>query len=121
MSSARVVYFSHGGGPLPILGDPSHKAMIEFMTALPQRLPRPESIVVVSAHWEEGPATLIGGAHPPMFYDYYGFPDEAYAIQYPAPGNPALAERIAEMLGRQSILARVDARRGFDHGLFIPL
>ena len=121
MQAARVVYFSHGGGPLPILGDPSHKAMIEFMTALPQRLPRPEAVLVISAHWEERPVTLTGSSHPPMFYDYYGFPDEAYEIQYPAPGHPALAERLADLLGRQSIMARVDARRGFDHGLFIPL
>src|SRR5512141_804381 len=98
MQAARVVYFSHGGGPLPILGDPSHKAMIEFMTSLPQRLPRPEAILVISAHWEEGPATLTGSAHPPLFYDYSAFPDEAYAIHDPAPGHPALPTLLAALL-----------------------
>ncbi len=118
---AQAVYFSHGGGPLPILGDASHQAMVEFMTRLPAQLTRPEAIVVVSAHWEEGAATLLGAPSPPMFYDYYGFPREAYDITYPAPGHPALAERIAGLLEKNDIPARIDTRRGFDHGLFIPL
>jgi 4,5-DOPA dioxygenase extradiol len=118
---AQAVYFSHGGGPLPILGDASHQAMVEFMTQLPAQLTRPDAIVVVSAHWEEQAATLLGAPHPPMFYDYYGFPEEAYSITYPAPGHPALAERIAGLLEQNHIPARIDPQRGFDHGLFIPL
>jgi 4,5-DOPA dioxygenase extradiol len=118
---AQAVYLSHGGGPLPILGEASHRAMIEFMTRLPAQLAAPGAIVVVSAHWEEPVATLLGAPYPPMFYDYYGFPAEAYDIAYPAPGHPTLANRIAEMLTGSDISARVDAERGFDHGLFIPL
>jgi 4,5-DOPA dioxygenase extradiol len=118
---AQAVYFSHGGGPLPILGDASHQAMVEFMTRLPAQLTRPGAIVVASAHWEEQAATLLGAPKPPMFYDYYGFPQEAYDITYPAPGHPALAERIAGLLEMAGIPARIDTRRGFDHGLFIPL
>jgi aromatic ring-opening dioxygenase catalytic subunit (LigB family) len=118
---AQVVYFSHGGGPLPILGDASHQAMVDFMTRLPSQLTRPQAIVVVSAHWEEGAATLLTAPNPPMFYDYYGFPKEAYDITYPAPGNPALAARIAGLLEKNGIHARTDTQRGFDHGLFIPL
>jgi 4,5-DOPA dioxygenase extradiol len=118
---AQAVYFSHGGGPLPILGDASHRAMVEFMARLPAQLAQPEAIVVVSAHWEERAATLLGAANPPMFYDYYGFPKEAYSITYPAPGHPALAERIAGLLEKNGLPARIDTRRGFDHGLFIPL
>ncbi len=118
---AQIVYFSHGGGPLPILGDPSHRAMVEFMTRLPEQLARPEAIVVISAHWEETAATVQAAAEPPMLYDYFGFPEEAYAITYPAPGHPALAERIAGLLAQNNVPARLDAGRGFDHGLFIPL
>jgi 4,5-DOPA dioxygenase extradiol len=118
---AQAVYFSHGGGPLPILGDASHQAMVDFMTRLPAQLARPDAIVVVSAHWEENAATLLGAPNPPMFYDYYGFPEEAYSITYPAPGHPALAERIVSLLEENGIPARIDPRRGFDHGLFIPL
>jgi aromatic ring-opening dioxygenase catalytic subunit (LigB family) len=118
---AQIVYFSHGGGPLPILGDPGHKAMVDFMVQLPKSLRKPEAILVISAHWEEREATLIGAQKPPMFYDYYSFPDAAYQITYPAPGSPALAEKVAGMLGNSGIPARVDQERGFDHGLFIPL
>ena len=118
---AQIVYFSHGGGPLPILGDHSHEAMVDFMRQLPSRLKKPDAILVISAHWEESTATLLGAQTPSMLYDYYGFPDEAYEITYPAPGNPDLANRIADFLNQNGIPARVDPQRGFDHGLYIPL
>lgn len=120
-NKAQIVYFSHGGGPLPILGDPGHKAMVDFMTLLPGRLHKPDAILVVSAHWEEAAATLLGAQNPSMFYDYYGFPEEAYQITYPAPGNPELANKIAGLLTKHTIPAQIDPQRGFDHGLFIPL
>lgn len=118
---AQIVYFSHGGGPLPILGDASHKAMVVFMQQLPSRLQKPDAILVISAHWEESSATLLGGQTPSMLYDYYGFPSEAYKIMYQAPGNPELANRITGLLLKNNISARIDSDRGFDHGLFIPL
>jgi 4,5-DOPA dioxygenase extradiol len=120
-TQAQIVYFSHGGGPLPILGDPGHKAMLDFMTRLPDQIRKPDAILVISAHWEERAATLLGAQTPPMFYDYYGFPDEAYTITYPAPGSPALAERIAACLKGYQVPTRIDPVRGFDHGVFIPL
>ncbi len=114
---ANVVYVSHGGGPLPLLGDPSHAAMVRFMKGLGTSLPRPKAIVVVSAHWEEEKPTLTSASTPSLIYDYYGFPREAYEITYPAPGDPTLAERIASFLGE----AVLDENRGFDHGMYIPL
>jgi aromatic ring-opening dioxygenase catalytic subunit (LigB family) len=118
---AQIVYFSHGGGPLPILGDPGHKAMVDFMTRLPSRLTKPDAILVISAHWEEDVATLLGAKSPELFYDYYGFPKKAYEITYPAPGSPGLADTIAGSLKSMNIAARIDSTRGFDHGVFIPL
>jgi 4,5-DOPA dioxygenase extradiol len=118
---SQIVYFSHGGGPLPILGDSSHKAMVDFMRQLPTRLRKPDAIIVISAHWEESAATLLGAQNPPLFYDYYGFPEEAYEITYPAPGSPTLANRIVGILNAKGIPARIDPKRGFDHGLYIPL
>ncbi len=118
---SQIVYFSHGGGPLPILGEPSHQAMIDFMTALPRQLAQPDLILVISAHWEERVPTLMGAAKPKMFYDYYGFPREAYNIQYSAPGSPEAAQRIAGLLQQSGLMASIDENRGFDHGLFIPL
>jgi 4,5-DOPA dioxygenase extradiol len=120
-NKAQIVYFSHGGGPLPILGDVGHKAMVDFMIQVPSQLRKPDAIVVISAHWEENAATLLGARSPTMFYDYYGFPDEAYEIDYPAPGSPELANRITELLNNNNVPARIDPQRGFDHGLFIPL
>jgi len=120
-NKAQIVYFSHGGGPLPILGDVGHKAMVDFMRELPTQLRKPSAILVISAHWEESAITVMDGETPPMFYDYYGFPAEAYEITYPTPGNPVLAHRIVEILKGKDILVRTDSQRGFDHGLFIPL
>ncbi len=118
---AQVVYFSHGGGPLPILEDASHQAMIDFMHWMPSQLRKPEFALVISAHWEENTVTLMGAEKPEMYYDYYGFPDQAYEITYPAPGSPEYATRIADLLTQNNIPARIDSQRGFDHGLFIPL
>ncbi len=118
---AQLVFVGHGGGPLPLLGDPGHQAMVDFMTRLPARLNPPEAIVVISAHWEESAATLLGAAHPALLYDYFGFPEEAYRVTYPAPGSPELAARMAGYLNQQHIPARLDTQRGLDHGVFVPL
>lgn len=117
----QIVYLSHGGGPLPILGDPSHKAMVEFMKKLPQLLIKPKLIIVISAHWEEDIPTIIGGEEPKLFYDYYGFPQQAYELTYPAKGSSESAKQVLDMLRENKIKGRIDFERGFDHGMFIPL
>ena len=118
---ATVLFFPHGGGPLPLLDDPRHAAMNAFLRGFARSLEKPAAIVVVSAHWEERVATITGAASPGIIYDYYGFPPESYAIQYPCPGSPALAEAITQALGSAGVDARADALRGFDHGVFVPL
>jgi len=117
----RVLFLSHGGGPLPLLGDPAHLEMVVHLRGIAERLPRPSAILVVSAHWEEDVATLTSGANPDIIYDYYGFPAASYEIQYPCPGEPDLAGQVHRLLGEAGIEARLDAQRGFDHGLFVPL
>jgi len=116
-----VLYFPHGGGPLPLLGDPGHRNIVAFLETIAPTLGKPSAILVISAHWEESVPTITGGAHPPLFYDYYGFPEESYQITYPAPGEPALAREIRRLLKEGGIDARLDDQRGFDHGLFVPL
>ena len=106
--AAQIVFLSHGGGPLPILGDKSHRAMVKFMQRLPNLLKKPDMILSVSAHWEESTPVLLGAQNPPMLYDYYGFPDQAYRITYPAPGNPKLAERVAGMLRDNDFSVKID-------------
>jgi len=115
------MFLSHGGGPLPLLGDPAHEEMVQSLRSIAAAIERPEAIVVVSAHWEERVATITSAAIPPIIYDYYGFPPESYEIEYPAPGNPELARRLRSSLQASGIRAELDGDRGFDHGLYIPL
>lgn len=117
----RVLFLSHGGGPLPLLGDAGHAAMVENLKRIAAKLAKPSAIIVISAHWEEKIPTITHNAHPSLIYDYSGFPESAYEIQYPAPGEPELAHKVFTLLGQQGITAQLDERRGFDHGLFVPL
>lgn len=116
-----VIYLSHGGGPLPLLGDKGHQAMINVLGEITPTLIKPSAILVISAHWEENKPTITSAAFPSLLYDYYGFPKETYEIKYPAPGSPELANTIFNLLAAQGIEAELDQRRGFDHGLFVPL
>jgi len=118
---ANIFYIPHGGGPLPLFGDAGHTELVHFLQNAAKELKRPSAILVISAHWEAQAVTITGGASPPLVYDYYGFPEEAYTIQYPAPGNPELAERVLSLLSDGGIPARIDQERGFDHGVFVPL
>ncbi len=120
-SRCSILYIPHGGGPLPLLGDPGHWAMVDFLQTITSSLCQPVAILLISAHWEEKMVTVTSGSAPPIIYDYYGFSDEAYTIQYLAPGCPDLADKIFHLLSRHNIAVRLDRERGFDHGLYIPL
>ena len=117
----RALYLSHGGGPMPLLGDPSHAEMVACLQEIAATIEQPKAIIVVSAHWEERLPTITAGAQPELIYDYYGFPEESYQIKYPCPGNPDLANAMADALREADIEVKRDENRGFDHGLFIPL
>lgn len=117
----KLLYISHGGGPMPLLGDPGHQALVDYLSGLPEKIGKPSAILVVSAHWEEAVPTITAGATPPLIYDYYGFPEESYHIAYPCPGEPGLARQVKDVLQGAGIEARLDVQRGFDHGLFVPL
>ena len=116
-----VVYISHGAGPLPLLNEPNHQELVNFLSQLGPLLGRPAAILVISAHWEENIATVSSAAWPGMLYDYSGFPGAAYQIKYPAPGQPQLAARIIDLLQERGFPAQADNNRGFDHGTFVPL
>lgn len=104
-----------------MLGDAGHREMVAHLADIASTIEKPSRIVVISAHWEGSEATITAHPKPPIIYDYYGFPPESYSLDYPAPGDPALAERLVDMLTKNSIGARLDHQRGFDHGLYIPL
>ncbi|TDY02384.1 DODA-type extradiol aromatic ring-opening family dioxygenase [Thiohalophilus thiocyanatoxydans] len=117
----RALFISHGGGPLPLLGDPGHGQMVSCLQDIASNIPRPEAVLVVSAHWEEPVPAITAGSTPPLIYDYYGFPPESYEIAYPCAGEPSLAREVYRLLGEGDIEARLDEARGFDHGVFVPL
>ncbi len=117
----RALYISHGGGPLPLLGDSQHVEMVENLKLLAKKIKKPSAILLVSAHWEQKVATITAAPHPPLIYDYYGFPQESYSIQYPCSGEPSLAQNISDLLSKANIESSLDEARGFDHGLFVPL
>ncbi|MCH1921416.1 dioxygenase [Shewanella sp. A3A] len=121
MKTPTITFISHGGGPMPLLNDPGHANMVSHLQALTQKFDKPSAILVISAHWEESVATVTYAANPKMIYDYYGFPAETYKIQYPAPGEPQLAQQVFDALTGAGIPVRQDPQRGYDHGLFVPL
>ncbi|WP_316368708.1 DODA-type extradiol aromatic ring-opening family dioxygenase [Candidatus Thiodiazotropha sp. CDECU1] len=119
--NSRVIFISHGGGPLPLLGDDGHKEMVECLKEIAKAMEEPSAIIVVSAHWEEAVPTVTSARNPPLIYDYYGFPQQSYSIEYPCPGEPSLAGRIQQLLQKAGMEAELNDQRGFDHGLFVPL
>jgi aromatic ring-opening dioxygenase catalytic subunit (LigB family) len=86
--------------------------------ALPER---PKAILVVSGHWEAPVFTVGSSPAPPMIYDYGGFPEHTYQLRFDAPGSPALAARVRDLLERAGFPTAEDRDRGYDHGVFVPL
>ncbi|WP_395608081.1 DODA-type extradiol aromatic ring-opening family dioxygenase [Pseudomonas sp. B22129] len=92
------------------------------LSQLGRQLPKPQAIVVVSAHWMTNRAVSItAGSAPQTVHDFGGFPPELYELTYPAPGLPALANRIAALLENSNWPASLDTDRGLDHGAWVPL
>lgn len=84
-----------------------------------RRIPVPKNILCISAHWETDTPAVTSSPQPDLIYDFYGFPEELYTVQYPAPGDPVLAERVRFLAGDQII--RIDSHRGLDHGCWAVL
>jgi aromatic ring-opening dioxygenase catalytic subunit (LigB family) len=82
---------------------------------------RIKALLVVSAHWEEAAPTVHFGGKPGLLYDYGGFPDYTYKLSWPAPGAPEVAARVEELLRSAGFETRREEKRGYDHGLFVPL
>lgn len=119
--NSNALFLSHGGGPMPLLGDEGHSDMVKCLQDIAAKIIKPSAILVISAHWEETIPTITYGKAPSLIYDYYGFPQKSYTITYPCVGEPQLAEQVHGVLNSAGIDAKLDQQRGFDHGLFIPL
>ena len=110
--SLPALFISHGSPMLVFEDIPAR----HFIAGLGQQLEHPKAILCVSAHWETERATVSAVAAPETIHDFYGFPDELYRLRYPAPGAPALARRVVELLEGAGIDAAIDGDRGLDHG-----
>ena len=122
-----AIFLPHGGGPCFFMdwtwGPPDtwHKTQ-RFLEGIAASLPeKPRAMVVISGHWEEPGFTAGAAAAPRMIYDYSGFPAHTYKLTWPAPGNPALAQRVVRLLKKSGLPTALSEDRGYDHGVFVPL
>lgn len=124
MTRMPTIFLTHGGGPCFFMEwrpADAWDGLRAGLESVPDLLPEPpKAILVVSAHWEDQPVSIEAAASPELVFDYYGFPPHTYRLSYPAPGDPALAERVRSLLDGAGIAART-VQRGWDHGVFIPL
>ncbi|MGB7431829.1 MAG: class III extradiol ring-cleavage dioxygenase [Ahrensia sp.] len=112
-----TLFVSHGGPNIVIELSEAH----EFLKSLATYVPEPKAIVIVSAHFETNGVAVVTDPAPETVYDFGGFAPELYQKRYPAPGNPALAERVSGLLEASGFEPQRVAKRGFDHGVWNPL
>ncbi|MBI3283774.1 MAG: 4,5-DOPA dioxygenase extradiol [Burkholderiales bacterium] len=105
-----AVFLGHGS-PMNALEE---NAYTRAWAALGQRFPRPKAILMVSAHWMTRGLAVTAMAQPRTIHDFGGFPPALYAVRYPAPGDPALAARVAALLAPLAVAQ--DQEWGLDHG-----
>ena len=124
MSRLPTLFLSHGGGPWPWVDGMKDlfTRSAQAFAAIPGTLPEaPKAVLMITGHWEAPGFAVSTGEHPPMDYDYSGFPPHTYTLQYPAPGDPALAARVMALMQAQGLPCTGDPTRGYDHGTFVPL
>lgn len=110
-----VLFVGHGNPMNAIERNEFHNSW----QALGRTLPRPKSILCISAHWETRGVCLTASAKPETIHDFYGFPKALFDVCYQAPGDPALAARAKELMGAAA--PRLDPDRGLDHGAWSVL
>lgn len=111
-----AIYLSHGAPPLA--DDPLWPGQL---AAWSKKLPRPRAILMVSAHWEDAPLALGATATVPLVYDFWGFEQRYYEVEYPAPGAPQLAQSVRKLLRSAGTPVQDIPERGLDHGAYVPL
>jgi 4,5-DOPA dioxygenase extradiol len=111
-----AIYLSHGAPPLA--DDAIWPGQLAAWAA---KLPKPASVLMVSAHWEAAPLALGATSTVPLVYDFWGFPEKYYTVRYPAPGAPDLAGDVRKLLRAAGTPVEDIPDRGLDHGAYVPL
>lgn len=111
-----ALYLSHGAPPLA--DDPVWPGQL---AAWSRDLPKPEAILMISAHWEEAPLAIGATTTIPLVYDFWGFPSHYYEVRYAAPGAPELAAKVRALLRGPDMPVQDFPDRGLDHGAYVPL
>lgn len=117
MTTMPVLFLSHGS-PMTAI-DPG--AAGPAWSALARSIGKPRAVLAVSAHWETELPMVTGNPKPETIHDFGGFPDELYALRYPAPGAPDVAAEAIATLKAAGVTAGVDGCRGLDHGVWVPM
>lgn len=113
-----AIYIGHGS-PTTVLERRQYYQDLQKFSSNHKDL---SAIVVVSAHWQQYlPVQITSSSLPGVIYDFYGFPQEMYELEYNSPGNPELAQRIANELKNNNIESSLNPNQGLDHGAWVPL
>jgi len=114
-----ALFVSHGSPMLALDGGAYGSALHRFADGLSER---PRGILAISAHWQANlPLRVTTAEKPGIIHDFRGFPVELYALDYPATGDPKLAEQTSALLSAAGFESVPDSRRGFDHGVWSVL
>ena len=115
------LFVSHGAPLFAVDAGETGPALTRWGQALRAQFPGLRGVVVMSPHWMARGVRVTTGALPATWHDFGGFPSALYELQYPAPGAPALAQEVLDLLAAAGVAAQGDAQRPFDHGAWVPL
>ena len=117
MAKLPTFFVSHGAPNMIIHDSPAR----DFLASLGKSLPRPDAILVMSAHFETAEPIVVANEKPDMIYDFGGFEPELYTMRYDAPGAIPLAIEAAGLAAGAGFKAQAATGRGYDHGTWVPL